>query len=143
MQVHQPQVVALLEPRISRAVGAAVWDKLGFHSSFIVEAEGFSGGIWLLWNDEITTIRILTSSKQFIHTEIEWEAGNSVTATFVYVSPSLQGICMLWDDLRQLARSGPHAWAADPAPTLSKGWKPSNLFSTIRSRFDFLTNPMV
>ncbi|CAN1131439.1 Transposon TX1 uncharacterized 149 kDa protein [Linum perenne] len=110
MQVHKPQVVAILEPRISGTVGAAVRDKLQFQSSFIVEAEGFRGGIWLLWNDDNISIRVLASSSQFIHTEIKWESGKLVLATFIYASPSLVGRRVLWDDLRNLARSVSYAW---------------------------------
>ncbi|CAN1148757.1 Transposon TX1 uncharacterized 149 kDa protein [Linum perenne] len=110
MQVHKPQVVAILEPRVSGDVGAAVRGKLGFSSSHIVEAEGFKGGIWLLWSDPNITIRVLASSNQFIHTEIEWETGKSVTATFIYASPSIQGRRTLWNDLRQLVGSVQNAW---------------------------------
>ncbi|CAN1188866.1 hypothetical protein LINPERHAP2_LOCUS39584 [Linum perenne] len=86
MQVHKPQVVALLEPRVSGDVGLAIRQKLRFNISFVVEAQGFSGGIWLLWNESDFTIRVLTSSNQFIHTMIEWDSGKSVAATFIYAS---------------------------------------------------------
>ncbi|CAN1172046.1 hypothetical protein LINPERHAP1_LOCUS22607 [Linum perenne] len=62
MQVHKPHVVALLETRVSGDVGAAIREKLWFRSSFIIEAKGFSGGIWLLWNDPKIAFRILASS---------------------------------------------------------------------------------
>ncbi|CAN1819277.1 Putative ribonuclease H protein At1g65750 [Linum perenne] len=43
------QLMAILEPRISGIRGKKVRDKMHFDSSIIVEAEGFKGGIWLLW----------------------------------------------------------------------------------------------
>ncbi|CAN1327112.1 hypothetical protein LINPERPRIM_LOCUS34062, partial [Linum perenne] len=83
---------------------------MGFNSSFIVDAEGFRGGIWLLWNDSILTVRILASTNQLIHTEIEWETGKFTSATFIYASPSLHGRRTLWNDLRQIAAWTSHAW---------------------------------
>ncbi|CAN1140772.1 hypothetical protein LINPERPRIM_LOCUS25038 [Linum perenne] len=68
MHVHTPYVVVLLEPRVSGDVGSAVSKKLLFDSSFFVEAQGFSGGIWLLWNEFVIKIKVLASSNQFIHT---------------------------------------------------------------------------
>ena len=45
------EAIAILEPRISGSKASKVFDKLGFSNRFIVEASGFSGGIFLLWND--------------------------------------------------------------------------------------------
>ncbi|CAN1147692.1 hypothetical protein LINPERHAP2_LOCUS16019 [Linum perenne] len=110
MQVHKPQVVVILEPRISGAVRAVVHDKMGFNSSFIVEVEGFRGGIWLLWNDLTLSLKIVASTSQLIHAEIEWEVGKVYFATFIYASPGFQGRRMLWNDLCQVAAAAPHAW---------------------------------
>ncbi|CAN1750215.1 hypothetical protein LINPERHAP1_LOCUS3970 [Linum perenne] len=110
MQVHKPRVVALLEPRVSGNVRQAVWQKLQFNCSFVVEAQGFSGGIWLLWNDFDTNIKIIDSSHQFIHALIEWETGKSFVATFIYAAPSLLSRRMLWNDLRRLSRMPSQAW---------------------------------
>ncbi|CAN1157946.1 hypothetical protein LINPERHAP2_LOCUS21849 [Linum perenne] len=110
MQVHKPRVVALLEPRVSGNVGQAVRQKHRFNCSFVVEAQGFSSGIWPLWNDFDTNIKILNSSHQFIHALIEWETGNSFVATFIYAAPSLLSRRMLWNDLRRLSRMLSQAW---------------------------------
>ncbi|CAN1175175.1 hypothetical protein LINPERPRIM_LOCUS30687 [Linum perenne] len=63
MQVDQSQVAEIREPQISGTVGDAIQDYLGFDSSFIVEAVGFSGGIWLMWNDLHLPIRFLASTR--------------------------------------------------------------------------------
>ncbi|CAN1126970.1 hypothetical protein LINPERHAP2_LOCUS3738 [Linum perenne] len=110
MQVHKPQVIAILEPRISGSVGKAVRRKLRFNSSFIVEAQGFSEGIWLLWNETDFKIKILGSSHFFIHVQVNWDSGKSCEATFVYASPFIQGRRALWDDLRRISASIAKPW---------------------------------
>ncbi|CAN1289100.1 hypothetical protein LINPERPRIM_LOCUS20114 [Linum perenne] len=68
------------------------------------------GGIWLMWNDDNITIKVLRSCTQFIHMLTEWESGKSVVATFIYASPSLNGRRSLWNDLHVLSGSPHHAW---------------------------------
>ncbi|CAN1786574.1 hypothetical protein LINPERHAP1_LOCUS17291 [Linum perenne] len=111
MQVYKPHVVALLEPRVSGDVGDTVRQKLKFQSSFVVEAQGFSGGIWLLWNESVTKVRILGSSPQYIHASIEWDEGKKFSATFVYASSSLLGRRPLWNDIRTVSGTVSTAWA--------------------------------
>lgn len=41
----------------------------GFDRSHRVEAEGFSGGIWLLWRDQFD-VEIIFNHKQFIHLKL-------------------------------------------------------------------------
>ncbi|CAN1806118.1 hypothetical protein LINPERHAP1_LOCUS24559 [Linum perenne] len=110
MQVHKPQVFTILEPRVSGDVGQAIRQKLSFNSSLIMEARGFRGGIWLMWNDFETKVKIIGASHQFIYALLEKDSGKSTEATFIYASPSLQGWRALWDDLRKLSRSVSQAW---------------------------------
>ncbi|CAN1120561.1 hypothetical protein LINPERHAP1_LOCUS17417 [Linum perenne] len=62
--------LSLYLPRVSGDVGEAVRKKLGFDSSSVVEAQGFSEGIWLMWNESDFKINILASTNQFIHASI-------------------------------------------------------------------------
>ena len=47
----------------------------------IVEARGFSGRIWLFWDDE-TKFSVLTTGDQFIHGVIDVGTGNEI---FCYI----------------------------------------------------------
>ena len=49
--MHKFEILAVLEPRISGSKALRVINQLGFSNHFVVDAEGFSGGIWLLWNE--------------------------------------------------------------------------------------------
>ncbi|KAA3487184.1 reverse transcriptase [Gossypium australe] len=50
---HKPDIVCLLEQRVSGKKGNAIIDKLGFDFSHRIESIGFSGGIWVGWKDNI------------------------------------------------------------------------------------------
>ncbi|XP_061337717.1 uncharacterized protein LOC133284665 [Gastrolobium bilobum] len=49
---YKPSIVVILEPRCSGQKASDIIRKSGFKHAFVQEAEGYSGGIWILWNDE-------------------------------------------------------------------------------------------
>ena len=51
VQNYKPLLVVLLEPHISGYKADNFIKRSGFDKSYRVEAEGFSGGIWVLWKD--------------------------------------------------------------------------------------------
>ncbi|XP_057432586.1 uncharacterized protein LOC130725366 [Lotus japonicus] len=84
----------------------------GFDGSFVVEAVGFYGGIWLLWNKQWGSIDIISSHRQLVHTRITPRgAGSSMLATFVYGSPNVSARYLLWRELRHIAASIFEPWA--------------------------------
>ncbi|KAE8660608.1 hypothetical protein F3Y22_tig00116951pilonHSYRG00499 [Hibiscus syriacus] len=66
---YRPSIVALVETRISGSRADKVVRELGFPNSFRVEARGFRGRIWLLWQSDIK-VEIIHVSNQHIHTTI-------------------------------------------------------------------------
>ncbi|XP_039045113.1 uncharacterized protein LOC120184804 [Hibiscus syriacus] len=63
---HKQQAIAILETRISGEQADKTINNLGFENSFRVEAQGFSGGIWIRWKED-TEVEIFRVSNQFIH----------------------------------------------------------------------------
>ncbi|CAN1149275.1 hypothetical protein LINPERHAP2_LOCUS16930 [Linum perenne] len=110
MQTYNSKLLAILEPRISAANGKRVRDKLGFDFSIVEEAQGFTGGIWLLWKDPNLQISVINSSNQFIHVAFQSDEGASGLATFVYGSPHLHRRRELWRDLQIIAASVIAPW---------------------------------
>lgn len=55
-----------MELRIARNKANKIIRNIGFDSSHRMEALGFFGGIWLLWNDPYQ-VKILVNNNQFIH----------------------------------------------------------------------------
>lgn len=49
-------IVAFIEPRISNLQANRVCDSLGFKGNFHVKVEGFSSGIWIMWQPNQSTI---------------------------------------------------------------------------------------
>lgn len=75
--------------------------KNGFTHSHIIEATGFSGGIWILWND-CWTIEILESHTQYIHLKILNSNGLVSLITTIYSSHVRSQRYNLWHNLNRL-----------------------------------------
>ncbi|XP_039062708.1 uncharacterized protein LOC120207271 [Hibiscus syriacus] len=50
---HNPSIIALFETHTSGANSDKIIKSFGFDNSFRVEAQGFSRGIWILWNTSV------------------------------------------------------------------------------------------
>nr|DAD43532.1 TPA_asm: hypothetical protein HUJ06_001762 [Nelumbo nucifera] len=48
---HRPTIVIIVETRINANRASRIIASLGYSSSYNVDLEGFSGGIWLLWKN--------------------------------------------------------------------------------------------
>jgi len=80
--------ILAVEPRVSGAIVDRIIDKLKFNSSYRIEAQGRSGGIWLLWNNNKFDIKILNSSIHCIHGVVDEGKDSAWLFTVVYVSPN-------------------------------------------------------
>ncbi|GMJ12502.1 hypothetical protein HRI_004919400 [Hibiscus trionum] len=110
VRTQKPEVVAIMEPRISGSKADDFIRRSGFDSSFRVEAMGFSEGIWVLWKDTLQ-IDIVAVSDQFIHAICVDNLNNGrFYITFVYASPTRcirQGV---WAQLRALEPTDLSPW---------------------------------
>ncbi|KAK8678266.1 hypothetical protein V6N13_143771 [Hibiscus sabdariffa] len=78
---------------------------LGFPYSHRIEANGFSGGIWIDWFESFN-VDIILNHFQFVHCRItDKRCGSSVLATVVYGSPNATKRKALWTNLHHLALS--------------------------------------
>ncbi|XP_039002736.1 uncharacterized protein LOC120129249 [Hibiscus syriacus] len=106
----RPDLVALLETRISGINADKVIWRLGFQNSFRVEAHGFSGGIWILWKDGLN-VEILTISNQFIHGRCWSDNENRwLYFTAIYASPQVEKCKLIWKHLTKLMPGENEAW---------------------------------
>ena len=53
IRVHKPDILGLLETRISGDRVDIICRKLGFDYWLRVEAHGYNGGIWCLWRERM------------------------------------------------------------------------------------------
>lgn len=68
---HNPTFVIIMETRIAGPRAKRLSEELGFTNSFVVDAVGFAGGIWLLRNDDIFHCDILGSTRHEIYASIQ------------------------------------------------------------------------
>ncbi|KAI9080839.1 hypothetical protein K1719_037148 [Acacia pycnantha] len=106
---HKVDVVVILEPRISGSPAIRVIKSWGFKHSVREEAEGFSGGIWMLWNLDELYVDVLVKNDQFIHCKLRLE-GKELLFTAIYASPSEQRRHITWDSLHTLAGGVADPW---------------------------------
>lgn len=107
ISVHRPEIVAILEPRISGRVADGVCSNIGWEHWYRVEAQGFSGGIWLFWWQEKLEVKIIHEHHQFVHLRVSSRLGASWYLTVVYASPTPSIRRYLWEDLRRLSIKTP------------------------------------
>ncbi|KAL8161182.1 hypothetical protein V2J09_012671 [Rumex salicifolius] len=94
-------IVALFETHAAGERAADICRKVGLENSYRVDAQGQSGGVWLLWRKEVGNVTILNSTFQFIHARVE--SDGEVTHIFaVYAAPSAQRRSMLWTELKDI-----------------------------------------
>lgn len=140
IQEHKPQVLVLVEPKISGVQADRIISKIGYQRSHRIEATGFSGGIWLLWSENIE-LEILYSHHQFIHTLVKWpEVGKYTHFTAVYGSPTPSTKEHLWNDLSMLASNTSNAWfvAGDFNATLSSNERQGGIASHHKGNRSFI-----
>lgn len=63
LSCYKIDALILVETKISGEKADGVCSKLKFDNWVKVECFGYSGGIWLFWNDTIGTIQVLASTR--------------------------------------------------------------------------------
>ncbi|KAI9123983.1 hypothetical protein K1719_005283 [Acacia pycnantha] len=101
--------IFILEPRISGYLANKVIKSWGFEQSVKKEAEGFSGGIWILWNLDELVVDILQIKDQFIHCKLNL-GGNTMLFTAIYANPNKQRRYSIWDMLYDISLEVNELW---------------------------------
>ena len=110
---HRPQILIIVEPHIVEERAQTVIDKLPYSHSWRVDPIGFSGGIWMLWNEGSNfRVEILTTSDYSIHTLVKvLNQSYPFLLTAIYASPNFNKRKILWNYLKNLASSiNHHSW---------------------------------
>ncbi|XP_061338113.1 uncharacterized protein LOC133284981 [Gastrolobium bilobum] len=104
-------LLALLETKISGDKAARISSKFGFQKVHIQDPIGFSGGIWLMWDEVDYTPQILKSNHQLIHAKIRYINQPKVEyISIVYASPRRYERRALWKDLVDLNVDSSSLW---------------------------------
>lgn len=103
--------MALLETRASGNKADLIVKRLGFNNWLRVEATGYAGGIWLLWNEWETDVQYVYSDTQILHCKITGRVVEEfMEVSFVYGEPSAHFRTDLWSSLRTLASNLEGKW---------------------------------
>ena len=117
---YKIDVLAILETRSSGDRARSIAKKLGFSEVKVVDAQGYSGGIWVLWNEDKMKIDVLGTTDQFIH--LCWDNGSFKSfLAAVYASPNPVKRQSAWSDLKNisLTMNGPWCIGGDFNSTLT------------------------
>lgn len=99
-----------METRAPKGRVDSVRRRLTFQYMFCVEARGLSGGLGLIWNDEVH-VQIFKASQNFIHTSITIkETSKFFDCTYVYGNPNFQQRRGLWSKLIRLQEDKEVPW---------------------------------
>ena len=99
LRMYKPPILALFETRISGSRADEVCRKLGFSGCFRVEAQGFAGGIWILWDAAEVQLNLITSHPQYVTMEVRQRGAHPWFFTAIYASPMGHVREFLWCEL--------------------------------------------
>ncbi|OMO86542.1 reverse transcriptase [Corchorus capsularis] len=108
--VHNPSILAIVEPRISGLRAERVLRKLKFPKWHVADPVGFAGGIWLNWDDAVVHITVIISSAQILHVLVKPKDSEEFLLTVVYASPRVELRRSLWSHIENLARTINALW---------------------------------
>ncbi|XP_031119046.1 uncharacterized protein LOC116022462 [Ipomoea triloba] len=110
-RLYSPDLVCLLEPKVSGDQANRICISFGFEEWIRVEAVGFSGGIWVFWNRPLE-IQIMKTHPQFINLQIT--DGNSPpwVLSIVYGSPNQSLRRKLFSELNSIDFRPQTCWLA-------------------------------
>ena len=86
---HRPKMLIIIDPRISEDRAQTVIDSLPYTHSHQVDPTGYSGDIWLLWNESPSfMVEIITRNEHSIHALVKVHSSSaSFLFTSVYAPP--------------------------------------------------------
>ena len=101
---YRPDILIIVEPCIAEGRAQAVIDTLPYIHSRRVDPTGFSGGIWLLWNESTSfSVEILTHNDHSLHALVKVNLPPlTLLFTVVYASPNFAKRKIFWNYLENL-----------------------------------------
>ncbi|CAL1404640.1 unnamed protein product [Linum trigynum] len=111
MLASKPNIVFIVEPKISGKEADAVIAKMGFDCFEKIDAVGFSGGIWVLWKAAELLVTDVDRDPQFIHFRcLNLQDNHTVEMTAIYAKPNDHDRLPLWDSLRRIEQNMRNPW---------------------------------
>ncbi|KAL2934992.1 Urease subunit gamma [Bienertia sinuspersici] len=104
IRINHPNVIALVETHIGGDQSERFSTLLGFNGHVKVDAQGFSGGIWVYWKTDLVSVDIVCQHDQYTmevtrNAEVPWYF------MVVFASPDPTKCQDLWCELKDLVTS--------------------------------------
>lgn len=101
---HYLAILVVMETKFGGSKAKEVTNRLPFDEAIHTETIGFTGGLWLLWNEDKVEIEELAKTTHEIHVEVKVRAPNLSWIFFaIYASPRSEERCILWNNLTKVA----------------------------------------
>ncbi|XP_021843231.1 uncharacterized protein [Spinacia oleracea] len=110
IQTHKPMVLALVETHMGGQQASKIATMLHYNGHTRVDAQGFSGGIWVYWKPELVTINPIEQHNQYITMEITRNGETPWYFTAIYASPDPTKRHELWQNLEEFAHTNGKPW---------------------------------
>ncbi|XP_021721528.1 uncharacterized protein LOC110689107 [Chenopodium quinoa] len=120
VRINDPTMLALVETHLSGEQAQKVCDRIGFSGQTRVDAQGFSGGIWLFWKNDEIEVTVLDNHSRHITVEIARRGEEPWVFSAIYANPDLTLRKDLWREMENLKNSinGPWLLGGDFNDTL-------------------------
>jgi len=99
MSSTHSQVTFISETRNSRITANDLTDHFHVSDSFVVPAIGLSGGLWLMWNDDVDVDIISSSHYYVLACVVQKSRVHSFNLVCVYGDPHHRQTDSIWNDV--------------------------------------------
>lgn len=100
-------ITFICETKCDLEKSTRIISRLPLTISCIIPADGLSGGLWLIWNDDVQ-VQIIHASNFAIFAEIQFPFTPIWTFGGVYIAPNLRNCQSVWDSLHSSLLSIPN-----------------------------------
>ncbi|XP_019200030.1 PREDICTED: uncharacterized protein LOC109193611 [Ipomoea nil] len=114
IQVFSPSILCLFEPKVSGFQANSICSNFGFNDWLRIEVVGFSGGIWIFWNNNCS-LDICYTHPQFVLMQVHEAYSPQWSFAAVYGIPNITLRRKLFNELTRLNMNirGPWLVAGD------------------------------
>lgn len=103
--MHKPNMLALLETKVhSDKSISRICNYSSLNRFVCVEAQGFSSGIWLLWDDSSIDFEVVVVDHQIVTGLVRFRDRDFCVISVVYASPTYVLQSFLWSYLKKLGQ---------------------------------------
>ena len=107
---NNPQVLALVETHMGGNQAEKIAKILNYSGHTRVDANGFSGGIWVYWQKDVVTVEPIIKHEQYITMNITRFGALPWYFSAIYAGPDPTKRREFWSELRSFAENNNEPW---------------------------------